>query len=154
MAFQMRDTRLKTGRTGIVYRPAWGFKGSTKAKILSELEDCPRPVLHIPCGASNIGDVKADLFHPGAQVKCDVEALPFRNVGTILSDPPWGLPVDVRQRWISQFFKALRPGGVLLLYAPWFPHYRRLELERAWVRQFTGGFPHNAVLLTRWRRTE
>lgn len=149
------DDRPAPGSEALGYREAWSFKGSrTRDLIRSKVEDCPGPILHSCSGSSSIGDIKLDLSAPSADVKADARALPVSDVGTILMDPPWGLPLDQRLVFIIEALRAIKVGGVLLLYGPWMPAFSEIRLEEAWVRvNGSLGMPGNAVLLTKWRKT-
>lgn len=157
--FLLRDDRLKTGRTGVRWRPAWRWPKDTEAFVRSHLEDAPRPILHVCSGASRLGDVRADKYHPAADVKADVYALPFASgsFGTVLVDPPY--PQDAttlqdRLAMVQEMGRVLRKGGWLLIHAPWMPSPTWAELDGVWVREPTGhSFPYPPVLFSSWRRT-
>ncbi|HWH08287.1 MAG TPA: hypothetical protein VNX21_03740, partial [Candidatus Thermoplasmatota archaeon] len=126
----LRDDRPRKGHGGLQYRQAWSFKDDAEDEIRRQLETCPRPVVHLCSGASRVGDVHADIHHPGADVRADARRPPFRGVGTVVMDPPWKMPVDARWEFVRGALSAIRPGGVLLLYAPWMPQISRsCELE-------------------------
>src|SRR3990167_26905 len=141
------------GTKGLSYRKVWSFKGSTKAFIAQQLAECSRPVVHVFCGASRLGDVLVDLHHPAAGVKAGAEKKAVKGLKTILADPPWGAALDVRARWMLGLTNALGPGGVLLLYAPWMPASYGLRFEGAWLRNSNRWhFQEAPVMPTKWTR--
>lgn len=150
----MEDRRLKTGRTGSIYRPAWSFKGPTTAFLEDLIKDAERPVVHICSGASRLGDIKVDLYHPNVTVRADVHNLPFKAVSTILTDPPWGWPLGTRTVFWTEIVKALKIGGKAYLYAPWLPISSKImRLDRAWIRALRGyGFPRAPVIVSEWTK--
>lgn len=151
---KLQDDRPATRARTIHYRPAWGFKGSqTKSLIRKELADAPHPQAHVCSGPSNIGELRVDLEHPAANIRADAFHLPFRNLGTILIDPPWQIDLPARARMLNQCQGALAPKGRLLLYANWMPGFGSMRLLRAWVRLAPRiSFPYPPVLLTVWEK--
>lgn len=147
--------RAARGSGGIEFRVSWGFKGGTKEAVLEFLADCPRPLLHVCCGASRLGieDVRVDLMHPSADVHADARRLPFKDVGTIFADPPWVITPAARGQIVEGLFKALRPGGRLVLFAPWVPKETPTRtMEDCQVRMKEAGlcFPVAPPILQKW----
>lgn len=108
-----------------------------------------RPVLHVCSGASDWGDVTADLYEP-ADVKADWTALPFEadSFGSVFADPPWnsGYKADA-----AKFVKeALRIAPVAYLMAPWIYGGACAPLTRLWYRQLPG--VHAPILISRYER--
>lgn len=157
-SLQAGDNRRRDGRDGIRWRPAWQWPDEAEDKIRDELTTTPEPVLHVCAGASTLGDVTLDLYHPGADVRADAKQLPFEDesFGTVVMDPPFGVKeVGERHKFIAEAGRVLGEDGILLLYAPWFPGPTWAELEDVWVRTSSRHrLPHAAILLTRLRRTE
>lgn len=154
-----RDDRLTTGRTGVRWRPAWRWPRETERFLAEILATCPKPSLHVCAGSSSLGDLKADMFHPGADVRADMYRLPFKDgaFGTVLADPPFpldGVSLPQRLAQFQEMGRVVRKGGVVLLHAPWMPRSTWGRLEAAWVRdnEAQHGFPHAPVLLTKWVR--
>lgn len=155
-SLQAEDNRRRDGHDGIRWRPAWQWPDEAEDKIKNELESAPEPVLHVCAGASRLGDVRLDMYHPGADVRADAKALPFDDeaFGAVVIDPPFGIsdPFE-RQAFITEAGRVLEPGGILLLYAPWFPGPCWAELEEAWVRVSNRHrLPKAPIMLTRLRR--
>lgn len=154
------DTRIASGRTSkahAFFRPAWKFPPGIQRQVEAVLVECPGPILNVCSGASRLGDVRVDIVHPAADVQADARALPFpdESFGTVFIDPPYKMPGNdlvERQRVVSEAGRVIRPGGVLLLHAPWMPAPGWADLEDVWVRhQVRHRLPGPAVLLTKWR---
>lgn len=147
-----RDRRTRPGQ--IEYLPTWQWPKGTNAFFEDLLRDAPRPIANVCCGGNRLGDVRADVVHPNADVRADARNLPFRDVGTVVLDPPWKIPPQEAQHYIEGTWKALRVGGWLLLYAPWQPGrlYRssKWEVRGCWFRTTGKGLtlPRAPVLLT------
>jgi hypothetical protein len=153
----MQDRRVKTGRHGAKWRPIWGWGKDTEAFMREVLQDAPRPVVHVGCGASRIGDVRLDLHHPGADIKADARALPLADgyAGTVIHDPPWTVEVlPEREKWVQEAKRVLRVGGLYVLHAPWAPARPTMRFEKAFLRDDTdwNSFPRSPVLITVWRK--
>lgn len=153
-----RDDRLKTGRTGVRWRPAWKWPSETAAFVADLLKTAPRPILHICAGSSNLGDVRADMFHPGADIRCDMYALPFKtgSFGTVLADPPYpldGTTYEQRLAQVQEMGRVVRQGGLVIQHAPWLASPTWATLESVHFRETSGhAFPMAPVLLSVFRR--
>lgn len=155
----MRDTRPRSRRVnrgsgGIKFRKAWKYKGRTEELLREILATAPRPVLHVCSGSSSLGDVLVDIDHAKADVKGDARNLPFRNVGTVLIDPPYHMPLDERARFVAGCLAAIRPGGLFILHAPWMPREKKgFVLEDVEVRKPGKGlgFPQAPILVSIYR---
>jgi len=147
------DNRPRT-KDGFIYHEAWSFKENTAEMVQGLVDESEHPVVHVCSGPSRIGDIRVDLFHPAADVRADARRLPFKGVPTILMDPPWVGDAALRTCLMNGVFRALKPGGRLILYAPWVPIPQLFRLERAWIR--TGEkvrlWPMPPVLLTVWTK--
>jgi hypothetical protein len=152
------DNRLTTGRTGVRWRPAWRWPRETEKFVAGLLGSAPKPALHVCSGASRLGDVRADKFHPGADVKADMYALPFKTgaFGTVLCDPPFPLDGTTLPQRLAQFQelgRVVRRGGVVMLHAPWLPSPTWGTMEALYVRETSEhAFPQAPVMLSVWRR--
>jgi len=156
-----RDYR-PTGGNGSAFREAWGFKGDAIPRIVELLGAQPHPWIHACCGAAVVPgeDVRLDLFHPSGQ-PIDVQFIDqhYQNAGAIIIDPPygedaWGL--DMRQRVVSACMRALGPGGLLIVHAPWQPKFTRRQatVERTLVREDSQlDWPMPPVLLRAYRKS-
>lgn len=154
----LADRRLKTRRTGVRWRPAWRWPRETEEFISGLLENAPRPVLHLCAGASRLGDVRVDRYHP-ADVQADLYALPFASgsLGTVLCDPPFpldGTTLPDRLRMVQEMGRCIREGGLLILHAPWLPSPTwAVREDPLYVRETSGhAFPQAPIMLSVWRR--
>lgn len=155
MTLVAHDARPRKRDGGVAYREAWAFKGTTEDWLRNQLTEMPHPIVHVCSGASRLGDIRVDIVHPGADIRADGRHLPFRDgsIGTVLMDPPWKLEAAERQRLISAAGRALRRGGALLLYAPWWPSPLWADLEVAYVRvNGKHQLPLAPVIFSRWRK--
>lgn len=149
-----RSRRVNRGSGGIKFRKAWKFKGRTDELLREMLATAPRPIVHVCCGSSSIGDVLVDIDHENADVRADACNLPFRDVGTVLMDPPYQMPIHIRARFVAGCIEAIRPGGLFILHAPWMPREKKgLVLEEAEIRKPGKGlgFPQAPIIVSSWR---
>ncbi|MEM2257817.1 MAG: hypothetical protein QXU87_04005 [Candidatus Caldarchaeum sp.] len=67
--------------------------------------------------------MRADIFH-----------LPFRDdvFNTVLMDPPWNMPYNLRPRVVFEAKRVLREGGRLIFNAPWWPNAEGLYVREVW----------------------
>lgn len=146
--------RVNRGSGGIKFRKAWKFKGRTAELLREILATAPRPIVHVCCGSSSLGDVLVDIDHANADVKGDARQLPFRDVGTVLMDPPYQMPLDERARFVAGCLATIRPGGLFILHAPWMPREKKgLTLEDAEIRKPGKGlgFPQAPIIVSIYR---
>lgn len=151
-----QDNLNRTGRTGLHWRKAWIWPMETETLILEQLEDVPRPVVHVCSGSKTMGDLTIDLHHPRADVHADARQLPLEDesAGCVLMDPPWTIK-DLRERhaFIREAGRILQVGGIFLLYGPWMPSPTWARLDRAWIRDQTSfRLPGSAITFTRWKK--
>jgi hypothetical protein len=154
-----KDDRLKTGRTGVRWRPAWRWPKETAAFVADLVRQAPGPSLHVCAGSSSCGDVRADMFHPAASVKADMYRLPFKDgaFGCVLADPPFpedGIDLPGRLRQFQEMGRVCRSGGLVILHAPWLPSPTWAINEGVWWRETDGhAFPRAPVMISTWRVT-
>jgi hypothetical protein len=153
----MQDSRLKTGRTGTRWRPIWGWGKETETFMREVLRDAPRPIVHVGCGSSRVGDLRLDFSHPGADMLADSRELPLADgsVGTVICDPPWTVAgLQDREKWVQEAKRVLRVGGLYVVHAPWAPARPTLEFVAGYLRDDSmfNGFPRSPILLTVWRK--
>jgi hypothetical protein len=106
---------------------AWAWPDGVEKHVGSLIEGYS---LHVCCGESKIGDVRIDLTKQ-ADVKADMFHLPIRNASfdTVICDPPWKLGYHRRYKLLYQLRDALKPGGLLIFNAFWYPRTRGLVVE-------------------------
>lgn len=128
----------KLNRHGL-FNVRWAWTKSNIKLILSELQICKSPVVHICSGCSNIGDVRLDRVkavnegvfkrdhnRKNADVLGNMTQLPLKsNIAmTVLCDPPYDikpLDHDVFKDLNRELIRILKPGGNLIYIAPWIP---------------------------------
>lgn len=144
------------------FRPAWTFKGDAIPRVLQLLDGVPHPWIHGCCGGAVIPgeDRRIDLHHPsGEPIDLEVIDKHVQDAGAIIIDPPypeaaWDLPK--RQRVVSACARALRPGGRLIVHAPWQPRFPRAYMrlvEPMFLRDDAKlDFPMPPVLLCAYER--
>ena len=54
---------------------------------------------------------------------------------TVISDPIWGMPYGVRQKFGYMLREFLKPNGTLILNAPFIVHVKGLKLEKVYYRE-------------------
>jgi hypothetical protein len=113
------------------YRKEWSFPPIVEKKLEEFLVS---PCLHVCPGASELGDVKLDLY-TRADVKGDMLHLPFRDqrFQTVLIDPPWHFPNHLRPRLLWELRRVLMIRGRLILDCPWIPNVPGMRLDRVLV---------------------
>lgn len=139
------------------WRPAWRFPKETEEHLADILRSAPRPILHVCAGASRLGDVRADMYHPAPDVRGDMYQLPFKDgaFGATVADPPFpldGVALHQRLAQFNEMGRVTRSGGLVVLHAPWLPSPTWASLEGAWFRE-TGGhaFPQAPLIISAWR---
>lgn len=156
------DNRGLQKRGDARFRAAWGFKGDAVERIVEIIKDEPGPWIHACCGNAVIPgeDVRVDLHHPsGLNIDIQDLDLHFQDAGVVVIDPPYGekeWPLDVRQRAMTACWRALRPGGLLVVHSPWQPRFAaewmRLQ-ESIYMREDTRlTWPMTPILLCAYRK--
>lgn len=158
-----RDDRLTSTRSGVAWREGWRWPGETAAFLAELVKREAGPVLHVCAGSSRLGDVRVDMFHPGADVKADAFQLPFKSgsFGVVVSDPPFpngdqgGWDYAARLRFVQECGRVVRKGGLFILHAPWLPRptWAELELPLHFREDVGHAFPKEPLMVSRWRRT-
>jgi hypothetical protein len=119
------------------FRGSWRWPEDVERFVAEKLPD-DGETLHVPCGQSQLGDVRVDRdsrHHP--DVVADMFELPFgpARFDAVVSDPPWK-SVNYFDRW-AQFFELLRvtkPGGLVVFNATWEPWSREIGEVRRYRR--------------------
>jgi hypothetical protein len=142
----------------MTFRESWIWPRDVKrwfVRETSDLEDpCPRPIVHLACGSSKLGEIRVDKYHPGANVRASFFALPFAegSIGTVILDPPYDIQTNQRILLHKEVARVLRTGGRLLWCAPWIPDNGNFSIERIVVASLRTGLPRNARILIRASR--
>lgn len=151
----------RTVRTeGNTYQEVWRWPRELEEwfhRQLSNIVDPPeRPVVHVCCGESSLGDLRIDVVDGLGNVRADMFSLPFgdESVGTVVCDPPYELALQDRHRHMTELARVHRPGGLLLYKASWWPLEGRWVHEENWTWSPRVGLPRDAHLLCRARRRE
>lgn len=151
------------------FRLAWPFKADAPAHIqaiiASELEQGidGGVIVHACSGSSpklHPLEVRVDLHHPSADYKADVQQLDLiiQGAAIVVIDPPYGGDVATKQRILAACLRSLRPGGLLVLHAPWWPRFKGASLEKGAIygpffrEDNSIGWPHPPVILSCWRK--
>jgi hypothetical protein len=140
------------------FRAAWVWPDDVadwfRAQLTSITAPVARPVVHVCCGASRIGDIRADLSHEGANMKADALHLPFRDesVRTIVTDPPYPWGPAERMRFGTELARIAAPDALLLWNAPWLPAEGHWWFEELYLANRRVGMPSDARPLLRARR--
>lgn len=161
----LTDYRSKGKKAEGGFRLAWSFKSDAAERIkeILEAESVWEPVVHGFCGASAPiakPEIRVDLHHPSADLKVDFADLDKHVQGApvVFMDPPYGGNVATKQRLLAAGLRALRPGGLLIVHAPWWPRFRGAHLELGPVygpffrEDNSIGWPHPPVILSCWRK--
>jgi hypothetical protein len=98
-----------------LFREAWVWSQSEEF-LYRQL--CEGYTLHLCCGTSRLGNVRADLMFQ-ADVKADMFNLPFLNQAfdTIICDPPWFGPKSWNKwkRFMGEICRVARHRIILVL---------------------------------------
>ena len=104
--------------------------------------------LNVCCGASTIGDVKADLEPINKDIiKADMRELPFKenSFDTVIQDPPWKINFFHRARPFFECVRVCKLGGRIIYNCTWRPVSKCVELEKAYIRT-DGNFTNISII--------
>lgn len=103
------------------FREGWRWSEPVAAYVERAVADFPRPLVHIASGSSLLGDIRADFFHPAANLKADMFQLPHAagSVRSIVCDPPYNLALQDRFKLGMELARILAPEGPIFFKAPW-----------------------------------
>lgn len=163
----LQDRRAVAAASQCEFREGWSFKGKPEPVIDRMIGATPGPIIHGCCGAARLvrEDLRVDLYHPSADRKWDLREIDKRcaeegiRPGTIFIDPPYGKkmwPLPYRQKVVNACMRALRPGGLLIVHAPWQPKFNKVAKREGfyWREDNNLGFPDGPVLLVAYRKTD
>lgn len=167
MTLAAQDRRARAKKSQCEFREGWQFKGDAIERIDAMMGNAPGPVLHVCCGAARLKreDLRVDLYHPSADRAWDVRELDKKcaeegiRPGVIVMDPPYGKgmwDLAYRQRVSNACMRALGPGGLLIIHAPWQPKFNKVAKVAGffWREDTNLGFPDSPVLLVGYVKTE
>lgn len=120
-----------------MFRPAWRW---TQKEIALMDRELIHPVLHVPCGVSDVGEVRVDIV-TRADIKADMNRLPFRSKSfpSVLCDPPWINPKEWDMRWTRELGRIAVKRIILRFAMFWYTIPKPWKLKRSWfvVKQGT-----------------
>lgn len=93
--------------------------------------------LHVCCGLSRLGDVRADLYQPDIDVRVDAARLPFadKSFDTVLIDPPYNGVFQWNHDMLNELHRLARKR---ILFQHWFaPINSRGQFKKAHVFHLT-----------------
>jgi len=133
------------------FRKAWRWPERIEKLIRSLMKGS---VLHVCSGDSKLGSVRIDLYKE-ADIKADMFHLPIRpqSFDTVICDPPWKTPYHKRPRLLFELRDALKPGGRLILNAPFLARVPCLKEEKTYIVEPVAAW-RNFSLITTYRKVQ
>lgn len=103
------------------FREGWRWTEPVAKHIERMVNDLPRPLVHVCSGSSELGDIRADFFHPFANLKADMFKMPHKDgaVRSIVCDPPYNLSLQDRFKLGMELARIMEPLGRIVFKAPW-----------------------------------
>lgn len=102
-----------------------------------EFEGTDKAFTHVFCGKSKLGGLRIDI-EPSNEpdLVADVLTLPTllgaNSQKGIIADPPWEIPFGQRRYFSYAMRDITKPGGYLIINAPWNPWVKGLEIIEVW----------------------
>ena len=119
----------------LLLQASWVWNSKVTKLVESLIEGY---TLNCPCGASELGDVRGDLYPIDDSIqKMDMNELPFPDCtfDTVIQDPPWKINFFHRQQPFKEGLRVLKWGGRMIYNATWIPSSKYVTLEQVIVRQ-------------------
>lgn len=135
----------------LILRPSWIWEEEVEDFIRKHMQGY---TLNVPCGASQLGDVRVDLEQHDPKIRiADMKNLPFETntFDTVISDPPWKIGFYDRFRQFFELVRVAKVDAKIILNATWVPFASNSEVLEAWIkakRTFT-----NASIITISKKT-
>lgn len=134
------------------FKKVWRSSPETLEFVKSKFQG---RVLNLCSGESLVGDVNVDrepklgpLVSKVVKGDCLEDGFDLgEKFDTVYSDPPWNWGYDMRLKFQACVIRHLKPGGIVILHAPWMPNLA-LEPIEMYVAHTKGGFPKNVSLIT------
>lgn len=95
----------------LLLQASWVWNSAVTKLIASKIEGYS---LNCPCGASDLGNVRGDLYPIDDTIQpMDMNELPFSDntFDTVISDPPWKINFFHRQKPFFECVRVCRGGG-------------------------------------------
>jgi len=117
------------------YRKAWRFPEQVEDFIASQ---CKGFTVHVMNGNSALGDIRIDAYSENTDIRADAFHLPLKDAvaDTVVCDPPWMMDYRYKSKFILEFKRILKFGGILVFNAPWNPKSPGLPIEAIYVPEW------------------
>jgi len=137
MKREIKKGRFKFQETWVFPKEVTWFVKET----MKRLHTTQKSYCHVFCGKSKIGGLRIDINKKlKPNLVADVLDLPKilgeNSQENLLADEPWEIPYQKRRHYSYAMRDIVKPGGYLILNAPWDPWVKGLKLIEVWkVRQ-------------------
>lgn len=138
----------------VILQKSWIWEKEIEDFVIERIEGYS---LNVPCGISQIGDVRVDLEKHDPKVRiADMKNLPFETntFDTVISDPPWKIGYYDRFRQFFELVRVAKVGGLIILNATWIPTAANAELLEHWIKAKKPFTNSSLITLSRKTRTE
>lgn len=119
------------------FRPAFMWEKEIEDFVKERMKGY---VLNVPCGKSQLGDVRLDL-DPKLSMRGaydffkDKLEFEHNTFDTVISDPPWKIGHYFRPRLFFRLVEVCKIGGEIIYNATWIPTSKYVKLKECWIRQ-------------------
>jgi len=104
-------------------RSSWIWDGTVSDYVIKWIDGLEN-VLNVPCGASKIGNVLADINPIDEKIeKVDMNDLPWEDntFDAVIQDPPWKIGFYNRMKPFFECVRVCKIGGIIIYNAYWIP---------------------------------